>query len=82
MKNIFTLKFLSSLLFSILMVGCGKSSKYSNSSRGTGWQINAKEGGFQYNTRFKEQETAPGWCLLKVVHSLWVKCKMMYARLE
>ena len=60
MKNIFTLKFLSSLLFSILMVGCGKSSKYSNSSRGTGWQINAKEGGFQYNTRFKEQETAPG----------------------
>jgi len=42
------------------MVGCGKSSKYSNSSRGTGWQINAKEGGFQYNTRFKEQETAPG----------------------
>ena len=60
MKNIFTLRFLSSLLFSILMVGCGKSSKYSNSSRGTGWQINAKEGGFQYNTRFKEQETAPG----------------------
>ena len=60
MKNIFTLKLLSSLLFSILMVGCGKSSKYSNSSRGTGWQINAKEGGFQYNTRFKDQETAPG----------------------
>lgn len=60
MKNIFTLKFLSSLLFSILMLGCGRSSKYSNSSRGTGWQINAKEGGFQYNTRFKEQETAPG----------------------
>ena len=60
MKNIFTLKFLSSLLFSMLMLGCGRSSKYSNSSRGTGWQINAKEGGFQYNTRFKEQETAPG----------------------
>ena len=43
------------------MLGCSKSSsKYGNSSRGTGWQINAKEGGFQYNTRFKEQETAPG----------------------
>ena len=42
-------------------MGCSKSStKYANSSRGTGWQINAKEGGFQYNTRFKEQETAPG----------------------
>ncbi len=29
-------------------------------SRATGWKINAKEGGFQYNTDFKEQETAPG----------------------
>ena len=48
-------------LFSLSILGCGKSSsKYGNSSRGTGWQINAKEGGFQYNTRFKEQETAPG----------------------
>lgn len=48
-------------LFSLSMLGCSKSSsKYGNSSRGTGWQINAKEGGFQYNTRFKEQETAPG----------------------
>jgi gliding motility-associated lipoprotein GldJ len=43
------------------MLGCSKSSSnYSNTSRGTGWQINAKDGGFQYNTRFKEQETAPG----------------------
>ena len=48
-------------LFSLSILGCGKSSsKYSNSSRGTGWQINAKEGGFQYNTRFKEQDIAPG----------------------
>ena len=31
-----------------------------NTSRATGWKINAKEGGFQYNTDFKEQETAPG----------------------
>ena len=48
------------IFFSLVLVGCSKSSKYGNSSRGTGWQINAKEGGFQYNTRFKEQETAPG----------------------
>jgi gliding motility-associated lipoprotein GldJ len=31
-----------------------------NTSRATGWKINAKEGGFQYNTNFSEQETAPG----------------------
>ena len=29
-------------------------------SRATGWKVNSKEGGFQYNTDFKEQETAPG----------------------
>lgn len=40
---------------------CSKSSSSSkNTSRATGWKINAKEGGFQYNTDFKEQETAPG----------------------
>ena len=42
------------------LVGCSKSSKSGNTSRATGWKINAKEGGFQYNTNFKEQETAPG----------------------
>ncbi len=37
-----------------------KSSTSKNVSRATGWKINAKEGGFQFNTDFKEQETAPG----------------------
>ena len=45
---------------SVSLTACNKSSNYSNSSRGTGWKINDKEGGFQYNTKFKEQETAPG----------------------
>lgn len=31
-----------------------------NVSRATGWKINAEEGGFQYNSNFKEQETPPG----------------------
>ena len=48
------------LALSTSLIGCKKSSKSGNSSRGTGWQINAKEGGFQYNTNFKDQETAPG----------------------
>ncbi len=37
-----------------------KNNTSKNTSRATGWKINAKEGGFQYNTSFKEQETAPG----------------------
>ncbi len=41
------------------VTSCKKTST-KNVSRATGWKINAKEGGFQYNTDFKEQETAPG----------------------
>ncbi len=60
MKNNKTLRLLLILALSTSLIGCKKSSKSGNSSRGTGWQINAKEGGFQYNTNFKNQETAPG----------------------
>tara|TARA_R110002167_G_scaffold32727_11_gene105871 strand:- start:1261 stop:2934 length:1674 start_codon:yes stop_codon:yes gene_type:complete len=45
---------------SFTVTSCKKSSGSKDVSRGTGWKINAKEGGFQYNTDFKEQETAPG----------------------
>lgn len=37
-----------------------KNSSSKDVSRATGWKINSKDGGFQYNTDFKEQETAPG----------------------
>ena len=60
MKKMITIRILLLVALSTSLVGCSKSSKSGNSSRGTGWQINAKEGGFQYNTNFKEQETAPG----------------------
>ncbi len=43
-----------------LFVGCNKSRDYKNSSRATGWKLNAKEGGFQYSPKSKEQETGPG----------------------
>jgi gliding motility-associated lipoprotein GldJ len=60
MKNTATLRILIVLVLSLSMFGCKKSSSSKNSSRATGWKINAKEGGFQYNTDFKEQATAPG----------------------
>ena len=40
----------------LLLVGCGGG----NVSRGTGWDINSKKGGFQYNIDFDDQETGPG----------------------
>jgi gliding motility-associated lipoprotein GldJ len=60
MKKMITIRILLLVALSTTLVGCSKSSKSGNSSRATGWQINDKEGGFQYNTKFKEQETAPG----------------------
>ena len=60
MKKMITIRILLLVALSTSLVGCSKSSKSGNSSRATGWQINDKEGGFQYNTNFKEQETAPG----------------------
>ncbi len=60
MKNITTLRLLLVVALFTSLTGCKKSSRSGNSSRGTGWQINAKQGGFQYNTNFKDQETAPG----------------------
>lgn len=45
---------------SLLIISCNKSRDYKDSSRATGWKMNAKEGGFQYNPEAKEQETGPG----------------------
>ena len=60
MKNIITVRSLLLVALVTSLMGCNKSSNSGNSSRATGWQINNKDGGFQYNTNFKEQETAPG----------------------
>ncbi len=53
-------KTLLSLALTAGLVGCNNSRDYKNTSRATGWDINSKDGGFQYNNDFKEQETGPG----------------------
>ena len=60
MKKVVALKVMVVLALSVTAIGCKKSSSSKNSSRATGWQINDREGGFQYNTKFQEQETSPG----------------------
>ena len=61
MKNVLNLKFLITLAICITIVGCKRSSNSSsNVDSATGWKINDKKGGFQYNTKFEEQETPPG----------------------
>ncbi|HBR55068.1 MAG TPA: gliding motility lipoprotein GldJ [Flavobacteriaceae bacterium] len=58
-KNL-ALKALLLLAVTALVASCNKSRDYKNSSRATGWKMNSKEGGFQYNPKAKEQETGPG----------------------
>ncbi len=60
MKKVVAFKVLLVLALTVASTSCKKSSSSKNSSRATGWDINSREGGFQYNTDFKEQETAPG----------------------
>lgn len=58
-KNL-ALRLFATVAIATLFVGCSKTRDYKNSSRATGWKLNAKEGGFQYNPKTKEQETGPG----------------------
>lgn len=58
-KNL-TLQLFIGVLFLSVFISCNKSRDYNNSSRATGWKMNAKEGGFQYDPKTKEQETGPG----------------------
>jgi gliding motility-associated lipoprotein GldJ len=44
-------------LAAALLVACGGRN---NMSRATGWGINSKDGGFQYNIEFEDQESGPG----------------------
>src|SRR5690606_22655316 len=44
----------------VTFTGCKKSGGSRDVSRTTGWNINDRDGGFQYNSHFREQETAPG----------------------
>jgi gliding motility-associated lipoprotein GldJ len=59
MKNVLNQRILLALMLSLTMIGCKRSSS-SNESRATGWNINDKKGGFQYNNDYKGQEAGPG----------------------
>ena len=58
MKNLLpTMRIFLFFLTLLVIASCGNRK---NESRGTGWSINSKKGGFQYNTEFEDQETGPG----------------------
>ena len=45
---------------SLTIASCSKSNDYKSSSRGTGWKIDGKNGGFKLKTDYEEQTTGPG----------------------
>lgn len=60
MRNVINFKLLAAAALIVTAYSCKRSSNSSNVDSATGWAINDKQGGFQYNTQFKEQETPPG----------------------
>lgn len=52
----------------VILLGVSSCSKQSSSKGGstaTGWKINDKKGGFQFNSKFKKQATAPGLVMVE-----------------
>ena len=48
------------IVISLTFFGCNNSKTSKNISNATGWDINSRDGGFQYNTNYKGQEAGPG----------------------
>ena len=59
-KKIMALKVLVVLALALGFTGCSKKGSTKGGSTATGWKINDKKGGFQFNDKFKQQETPPG----------------------
>ncbi len=60
MRTNVAFKTLFAIAIGASLFSCNNSKDYKNNSRATGWDINSKEGGFQYKTDYKEQATGPG----------------------
>jgi len=54
------LKLLVVLALTIGFTSCSKKGSTKGGSSATGWKINDKKGGFQFNDKFKKQQTPPG----------------------
>ncbi|PRP67292.1 gliding motility lipoprotein GldJ [Nonlabens agnitus] len=59
MKNYSIIHLSAIAVCSILMVSCGGGNDYTNTSRGTGWDVTGKNG-FELKTKYKDQDAAPG----------------------
>lgn len=65
MKKYISIKNLVIIMVAMTVISCKNSSGSSNVSSATGFKINDKLGGFQYNTKFKGQEASPGMVFIE-----------------
>ncbi len=49
----------------VSLASCSKNSGSKNKSAATGWNLNDKKGGFQLNTKYKQQTAGPGLVLIE-----------------
>jgi gliding motility-associated lipoprotein GldJ len=59
-KKTMALKLLVVMTLTIGFTSCSKKGSTKGGSSATGWKINDKKGGFQFNDKFKKQENPPG----------------------
>lgn len=64
-NKIMAIKLLLSLVIILGFTSCSKKSSAKNTSTATGWKVNDKRGGFQYNSNFKKQATGPGLVMVE-----------------
>ncbi len=62
MKKYFSWKYAALVVTGgVMLTSCGGGGNdYTSTSRGTGWDITGRDGGFELNTDYEEQETGPG----------------------
>jgi gliding motility-associated lipoprotein GldJ len=59
-KKTMALKLLVVMALTISFTSCSKKGSSKGGSTATGWKINDKKGGFQFNDKYKKQENPPG----------------------
>ncbi|MBQ0116442.1 MAG: gliding motility lipoprotein GldJ [Flavobacterium sp.] len=59
-NRVLTLQMLAALALTFTFASCSKSGSSKGTSKATGWKINDKNGGFQYNDKYKKQALPPG----------------------
>ena len=64
-NKIMIIKALLTIVIVLGISSCSKKSSSKGGSTATGWKINDKKGGFQFNSKFKKQATAPGLVMVE-----------------